>query len=133
MTKKNDNGHNVINLIGPETEISGDMVCNGDVRIDGTLNGNLTTKGKVVIGRTGKTNGEVRCKNADISGKVEGKIIITELLSLKPSSIIAGDIVTNKLAIEPGARFTGNCNMNGDKKPAPPSDAKQKPKDSGNK
>jgi cytoskeletal protein CcmA (bactofilin family) len=83
------------------------------VRIDGILNGNLQTKGKVVIGETGKANGEVSCKNADISGKIEGKIIVSELLSLKPSSFISGDIATNKLAIEPGARFTGNCNMSG--------------------
>jgi cytoskeletal protein CcmA (bactofilin family) len=113
MAKNNENDTNVINLIGTGTEIKGDINCNGDIRIDGTLNGNLTTRGKVVIGETGKTNGEVSCKNADISGKVEGKIIISELLSLKPSSYISGDIVTNKLAIEPGARFTGNCNMNG--------------------
>lgn len=113
MAKSNDNDTTVINLIGSGTEITGDVTCNGDVRIDGILNGNLQTKGKVVIGETGKANGEVSCKNADISGKIEGKIIVSELLSLKPSSFISGDIATNKLAIEPGARFTGNCNMSG--------------------
>ncbi len=112
MAKKNDDDPNVINLISSGTEITGDVTCNGDIRIDGTLNGNLKTKGKVVIGETGKTNGEVSCKHADISGKIEGKIIISELLTLKPSSFISGDIVTNKLAIEPGAKFTGTCNMN---------------------
>jgi cytoskeletal protein CcmA (bactofilin family) len=124
MAKNNETDTNVINLIGTGTEIKGDINCNGDIRIDGTLNGNLTTRGKVVIGETGKTNGEVSCKNADISGKVEGRIIISELLSLKPSSYIAGDIVTNKLAIEPGARFTGNCNMNGNE-PHPAFDEKK--------
>ncbi len=112
MAKNNDNDANVINLIGSGTEITGDVNCNGDVRIDGILNGNLLTKGKVVIGETGKAKGEITCKNADISGKLEGKIIISELLSLKPSSLIIGDIITNRLAIEPGAKFTGNCNMN---------------------
>ncbi len=111
MAKSNDNDINAINLIGPGTEITGDVACNGDIRIDGTLNGNLHTKGKVVIGEPGKAKGEITCKNADISGIIEGKIIITELLCLKPSSFISGDIVTNKIAIEPGARFTGNCNM----------------------
>lgn len=113
MAKNNDSDPNVINLIGSGTEITGDITCNGDIRIDGILNGNLNTKGKVVIGETGKANGEVNCKNADISGKIEGKIIISELLILKSASLISGDIVTNKLSIEPGARFTGNCNMSG--------------------
>jgi cytoskeletal protein CcmA (bactofilin family) len=113
MAKSNDNDSNVINLVGSGTEITGDVVCSGDIRIDGTLTGNLQTKGKVVIGETGKANGEVNCKNADISGKVEGKIIVSELLSLKPTALITGDIVSNKLAIEPGAKFTGNCNMTG--------------------
>lgn len=109
----NDNNNNVINLVGSGTEITGDIVSSGDIRIDGIINGNLQTKGKVVIGETGKAKGEVNCKNADISGKIEGKIIVTELLSLKPSALIVGDIVSGKLAIEPGARFTGNCNMTG--------------------
>lgn len=112
MAKLNDNdNNNVINLVGSGTEITGDIVSSGDIRIDGIINGNLQTKGKVVIGETGKAKGEVNCKNADISGKIEGKIIVSELLSLKPSALIVGDIVSGKLAIEPGARFTGNCNM----------------------
>ena len=120
MVKINDGDPNVINLIGSGTEIKGDIISNGDVRIDGTVNGNIQTKGKVVIGETGKVKGEINCQHADISGKIEGKIAISDLLSLKPSSFIEGDIVANKLAIEPGARFTGNCSMNGaDHRPAP--------------
>ena len=113
MAKNFDNDPNVINLIGSGTEINGDVSSNSDIRIDGVVNGNLQTKGKVVIGESGKAKGEVICKNADISGKVEGKITASELLSLKPSSLIEGDIVATKLAIEPGARFTGNCRMAG--------------------
>lgn len=113
MAKINNPESNAINLIGTGTEITGDLNSNSDVRVDGTLNGNLTTKGKVVIGETGKVKGEIKCKNADISGKIEGKISVSELLSLKPSSLIEGDIITNRLSIEPGARFTGNCNMSG--------------------
>ncbi len=114
MAKNNDNDPNVINLIAAGTEITGDMACNGDIRIDGTLNGNLHTKGKIVIGEAGKASGELSCKNADISGKIEGKIIVSELISLKSASLISGDIETNRLSIEPGARFTGNCNMSGE-------------------
>lgn len=100
-----------INLIGAGTEITGDIISNGDIRIDGTLVGNLTTKGKVVIGEAGRVKGEVNCKNSDVSGEIEGKIVVSELLSLKISARVNGDIQTSKLAIEPGSKFTGNCNM----------------------
>ncbi|MBN1598374.1 MAG: polymer-forming cytoskeletal protein [Bacteroidales bacterium] len=103
--------NNTINLIGVGTDIKGDIQSTGDIRIDGTLKGNLKTKGKVVIGGTGMVKGEVYCKNSDVEGKIEGKINVQELLSLKSTSVILGDISAKRLAIEPGARFTGNCNM----------------------
>ena len=100
-----------INLIGAGTEITGDVNSNGDIRIDGTLTGNLKTAGKVVIGETGKVNGEIDCKNSEVLGEIHGKIKVSELLSLKATSKIFGDIITKKLAIEPGSKFTGNCKM----------------------
>lgn len=111
MAKNNDIEPAAINLISNGTDISGDIKSTGDIRIDGTLTGNLNTKGKVVIGVTGKVNGEVICKNSEVSGSVEGKIIVSQLLILKASSKITGDIATSKLSIEPGAKFTGNCKM----------------------
>jgi cytoskeletal protein CcmA (bactofilin family) len=111
MAKYSETDNTTINLISIGTEITGDIKSNGDIRIDGSLTGNLSTKGKVVIGPTGKVNGEVICKNSEVSGIIEGKIIVSQLLNLKASSKILGDIVTSKLAIEPGARFTGTCNM----------------------
>lgn len=102
---------NAINIIGAGTSITGDISSDGDIRIDGQLKGNLRTNGKIVIGQTGLVRGEVSCKNADISGKLEGKIKVSELLSLKSTAQILGDITTNKLSIEPGALFTGTCNM----------------------
>lgn len=104
---------NNINLIGLGTEINGDIKSSGDLRIDGTLIGNLNVKGKVVVGETGRIKGELVCKNSDISGVVEGKITVDELLSLKSSARINGDITVGKLAIEPGCKFTGYCNMLG--------------------
>ncbi len=100
-----------INLIGAGTEITGDVNSNGDIRIDGVLTGNLKTAGKVVIGETGRVNGEIDCKNSEVLGEIHGKIKVSELLSLKATAKIFGDIVTKKLAIEPGSKFTGNCNM----------------------
>ncbi len=111
MTKFNEIDNNTINLISNGTEITGDIKSNGDIRIDGSLTGSLNTKGKVVIGPTGKVNGEITCKNSEVSGLIEGKIIVGQLLNLKASSKIIGDISTSKLAIEPGAKFTGNCKM----------------------
>jgi cytoskeletal protein CcmA (bactofilin family) len=105
-----DNG-TAVNLISQGTEITGDVKSTGDVRIDGVLNGNMVTKGKVVIGPTGRVKGEVECKNSEVSGLIEGKITVTQLLILKASSKINGTIVTDKLSIEPGAIFTGNCSM----------------------
>lgn len=114
MAKNNEIENNVINLIGAGTEITGDVNSNGDIRIDGVLTGNLYTKGKVVIGESGRVKGEVNCKNSDVEGLIEGKINVLELLSLKKSARIIGDINTNRLAIEPGSKFTGNCNMSDD-------------------
>ena len=111
MAKINEIDPNVVNKITTGTSITGDIISNGDIRIDGILKGNLNTKGKVVVGNEGVINGEIECKNADISGKVEGKIKVSELLSLSKSAKISGEITTNRLAIEPGAIFSGTCNM----------------------
>ncbi len=113
MAKNNEGENHTINLIGTGTVIEGNVTSSGDIRIDGTLKGNMTTKGKVIIGETGKLNGEIRCKNLDVEGSIEGKAFINELLSLRNRSKILGDISTNKLAIEPGAVFTGRCDMSG--------------------
>lgn len=107
-----ENESNAINIIGVGTEITGDINTNGDMRIDGVLNGNIITEGKLVVGETGKVKGEVDCKNSEVLGMIEGKIKVKELLSLNSSARIYGDIITKKLSIEPGAIFTGNCNMN---------------------
>jgi cytoskeletal protein CcmA (bactofilin family) len=100
-----------INLIGSGTQITGDINSAGDVRIDGILHGNISLKGRLVIGANGKIEGDITCQNADISGEIKGKISVAETLSLKNSAKILGDIVTGKIAIEPGAVFTGTCNM----------------------
>ncbi|MCL3780339.1 polymer-forming cytoskeletal protein [Prolixibacteraceae bacterium JC049] len=110
---QNDNDKNAINLLGAGTVITGDIQAEGDIRIDGTLKGNLTAKGRVVIGNTGSVNGEVKCQTSEIAGTIEGKITVENLLSLKSSSKLKGDIITGKLSIEPGAAFSGSCQMNG--------------------
>lgn len=100
-----------INLIGNGTSITGDIKSNGDVRIDGTLKGNITISGKLVVGPSGNIEGNVTCQNADVSGEIHGKVTVSELLSLKASAKLLGDIITGKISIEPNATFTGTCNM----------------------
>ena len=111
MAKKQEVENNSINIIGSKTKIKGDIESNGDIRIDGELIGNLQTKGKFVVGNSGKIQGEVLCKNADISGKIDGKITVSGLIILNASANIQGDIITKELSIEPGAKFTGTCKM----------------------
>lgn len=111
MARNNEVENPAINIIRKGTEIKGDVTCSGDIRIDGVLNGTLNSQGKVVVGQSGVIEGEVTCKNADISGNIKANIVVKELLQLKATANITGDINTNKLSIEPGANFTGTCNM----------------------
>jgi cytoskeletal protein CcmA (bactofilin family) len=100
-----------VNMLGAGTVIKGDIQSDGDFRVDGTLIGSIHSKGKIVIGSTGNVDGEVVCRNADISGQVKAQLTVSELLTLKATAKLSGEITTNKLSIEPGARFSGTCNM----------------------
>ena len=113
MAKNNTSDSPSVNIIGAGTIIEGDITTNGDMRIDGSLTGSINVKGKLVVGASGMVEGEIICQNADISGTIKGKIGVAELLALKSSSKLTGDIITNKIAIEPGATFSGSCSMGG--------------------
>ncbi|MFI5150749.1 MAG: polymer-forming cytoskeletal protein [Bacteroidia bacterium] len=113
MSKTSTTDSPSINLIGAGTIIEGDIKSNGDIRIDGQIKGSINVKGKLVVGSTGTIDGEVVCQNADISGTLRAKVTVSELLSLKSTAKLSGDLVTNKLSIEPGADFTGSCSMGG--------------------
>ena len=116
-----------INLLSSGTMVKGEIKVNGDFRIDGTFVGSIECIGKVVVGPTGSVDGEILCQNADFSGKVKATVKVAELLTLKETANFAGDITTNKLAIEPGAKFSGNCTMEnpGLKANVPPTPLKQ--------
>ena len=100
-----------INLIGQGTTIEGEIKSQGDIRIDGTIIGSVFSKSKVVVGATGQVQGDITCQNADISGLVKGKTTVMEMMFLKSTGRVNGDISTGKLVVEVGASFTGNCNM----------------------
>lgn len=106
---------NKINMIGVGTTIEGNITSSENIRFDGNLIGNLNTKGKVFIGQSGRITGEIRCKNCEVEGVIDGKVVVEELLSLRAVSKLYGEIKTGKLAIEPGATFTGKCDMGGKK------------------
>ena len=108
--KKSENT-TAINMIGTGTSIIGDITSEGDIRVDGVLKGSINTKGKVVLGEQGVVEGDVVCVDADISGTINAKITVSQLLSLKSTAKLKGDIVTNKLSIEPGSSITGSCSM----------------------
>ncbi|MFY7731717.1 MAG: bactofilin family protein [Flavobacterium sp.] len=99
------------NRIVEGTSITGDIVSQADLRLDGVLVGNITTQGRVVIGPAASITGDVKCKSADIEGKFNGHIEVQELLSIKNKAHIQGEVVAGKLAVEPGAVFTATCTM----------------------
>lgn len=110
MAKYEENSNN-LNILGSGTSIVGNIMSAGDVRVDGVLEGNLTTQSKLVIGTTGKITGEIKCKDCEVAGSAKGKITVENLLMLRSTAVVEGEIKTTKLAIEPDAIFTGTCNM----------------------
>ena len=98
-------------LIGSGTTITGDIVSNGDVRIDGILKGNIRGSAKILIGQDGLVEGDIQGQQADILGKVNGKIQVKELLNLRGKAAVNGDIRAAKLQVEPSVTFNGKCHM----------------------
>jgi cytoskeletal protein CcmA (bactofilin family) len=101
------------NIIGKNTSIIGDVISEGDFRIDGKVDGTIKTSGRVVIGKIGSANGKVECNNADIEGKFSGELFVSNLLTLKDTAKISGEVVIGKLSVEPGAEFNATCVMKG--------------------
>lgn len=101
------------NIIAHGTKIVGDISSKGPFRIDGSIDGNVTTEGKVVIGKAGAINGTLKGVNVDIEGRFSGKLLLSGTLSLKSSAHIEGEVQVTKLAVEPGATFNATCSMKG--------------------
>jgi cytoskeletal protein CcmA (bactofilin family) len=102
---------NSSNTIGKGTVLEGNIETYGNIRIEGKVIGNIKSKSKVALGNSSTVQGNITAQNADIEGDVKGKIEVSELLVLKATAIINGDIVTGKLVVEPGAVFNGSCKM----------------------
>lgn len=102
---------NSSNTIGKGTTIEGNIETYGNLRVDGRVVGNIVTKSKLVLGQTSEVDGNILAQNAEVFGEIKGKIEVSDLLILKPSAVIRGDILTSKLIVETGAIFNGGCKM----------------------
>ena len=106
-TEKSD----AINSISNGSVFEGNLTSSGDVRVDGKLIGSIKTGGRLVLGENGIIEGDVCCENAIVAGEIKGTINTSELLTLRSTAKLNGEIITIKLAIEPGAVFSGKCSM----------------------
>ncbi|HHH50689.1 MAG TPA: polymer-forming cytoskeletal protein [Saprospiraceae bacterium] len=102
-----------LNSLVSGTFVEGTINSDSDIRIDGTIKGNLNCKAKVIIGPNGTIEGSVKCSNAVIEGKFSGNISVTNLLHIKESAQIDGDVITGKLIVQEGAAFNVTCKMSG--------------------
>ena len=115
---KNNDINGKHSRIESSTSIKGDIVSEGDFRIDGTLEGSIKTNAKIVIGKEGLVNGAVSCNNADVEGKIKGKLFVLETLNLRSTCDIEGEVLIGKLIVESGANFNASCSMNKEGKKA---------------
>ena len=117
MSSEKSNGTTGATLISAGTTLKGDITSNGDLRIDGTIIGNITSNSKIVIGSSGCVEGDVNGNQADIVGKVSGNIRVKDLLQLRGECEVSGNLYAGKLQIEPTATFNGQCHMGDAKTP----------------
>ena len=113
MQQEKSNGANGTTLIGAGTTLKGDISSSSDLRIDGTIIGNINSSAKVVIGANGVVEGDISGNQADIIGKVTGNIKSKDLLQLRGDCTVTGNLYAGKLQIEPSATFNGQCHMGG--------------------
>lgn len=104
-----------INSLVSGTSIEGTIIAQSDIRIDGTLQGNLECSGRVIVGADGRLTGDIKCQNAIIEGYVQGTIEVSDELDIRETGSVNGEVTTGKLKIAPGGIFNVNCNMSGQK------------------
>lgn len=100
-----------LNALVKGTVVEGAVRCDSDLRVDGMIKGKLTCKAKVIIGPTGAVEGEIQCQNAVIEGRFKGILQVSELLNVRETAEVDGEISTNKLLVQSGARFNVSCKM----------------------
>ena len=116
MATQQQNGGTLYNALTSGSKIIGTVITDSDMRVDGTIEGDVKCSGKLVIGEHGMIKGNVACQNAEIMGHLDGKIDVKHSLALCATSNLRGEISTSTLMIEPNALFNGTCKMGGEKK-----------------
>ena len=111
MQKEKPTGLNGTTLISAGTTVKGDISSNSDLRIDGTISGNINSTSKIIVGATGVVEGDITGNQADVVGKVSGNIRTKDLLQLRGDCVINGNLFAGKLQVEPTAKFNGQCHM----------------------
>jgi cytoskeletal protein CcmA (bactofilin family) len=104
-------GSHSLNTLVHGTVVEGAIKAESDIRVDGVIKGSLHCNAKVIIGPTGHIEGEIRCVNAVIEGKFEGNLHVSELLNIRESAVVNGDVKTNQLIVQAGAVFNVTCAM----------------------
>ena len=99
------------NALTAGSKIIGTVIADSDIRIDGQIEGELQCSGKVVIGEKGFLKGTIACQNAELLGKVEGKVDVKQTLALRSTANMQGEVKTQTLIVEPNAVFNGTCAM----------------------
>ncbi|MEN9918856.1 MAG: hypothetical protein RL662_1292 [Bacteroidota bacterium] len=99
------------NVLSSGTVLTGNLVTQDDIRIDGVIEGNIISQGKIIIGHNGHVSGDVECLNLDLLGKITGNVTCQDTITLRSTANLVGDMMTQIIEIEPGARFTGSCRM----------------------
>ena len=112
MFTKSDPSASLETIIGPSVTVEGGFVSQGDVRIEGSLTGSLSTAGNLVVGEQAHINANIQAASAYIAGYIKGNMVVKERLELSPTSKIDGDIVTKVLVVAEGAQISGKCQMN---------------------
>jgi len=99
------------NRISKQTILKGTIESQGDFRIEGVLEGELTTTGRVILGPEAKITGKVICEHADLEGVVDGYLEVKKSLTLKSTASVTGEVYMESLTVAPGAVFNANCKM----------------------
>ncbi len=111
MQSEKTSAGNGTTLISSGTTLKGDINSNSDLRIDGTIIGNIHSSAKIVIGANGVVEGDISGAQADIVGRVSGNVRAKELLQLRGECVVTGNLYAGKLQVEPSATFNGQCHM----------------------
>lgn len=114
--KKNQSAPSTTNsrpetVIGANTRFQGTLTSDGNMRIDGSVEGDIEVLGNLIVGETGRVIATIKAQNVHVSGAVKGEITAIEQLEISPTGKVWGDIVTGALHIEPGGLFRGQSSM----------------------